>query len=75
MKKQAAQIKIGTSRALIEKVFPVKDGGLMSFSLTRFYVGDGIMVDVPFDDYGGAGKPQNRVCGAVRVYLSALHTD
>ncbi len=72
-KKSAAQIKRGTTRAVIEKLYPNEDAGLMSYELTRYYLGNGIMVDVPFDKHGGEGNKQNRVNGPSRVYLSPPH--
>jgi hypothetical protein len=72
-KKLAAQIKPGTSRAAIEKLYPYQDGGLSSYELSRYYLGNGIMVDVPFDQQGGEGHKLNRVNGPLRVYLSPPH--
>ena len=72
-KKQAAQVERGTSRAAIEKLYPNHDGGLMSYELSRYYLGNNIMVDVPFDQHGGEGSKQNRVNGPLRVYLSPPH--
>lgn len=72
-RKQAMQVRTGTSRAAIEKLYPHHDAGLNSYDLSRYYLGNGIMVDVPFDEYGGAGGKQNRVNGPLRVYLSPPH--
>ncbi len=72
-KKQAAQVKPGTSRAAVEKLYPYQDGGAFSFELTHYYLGNGLMVDVPFDQHGGEGNRQNRVSGPLRVYLSPPH--
>jgi len=68
-------IKRGTSRGEIEKVFPQEDGGLSGPSETRYYAGSEVMVAVPFDQTGGAWKSQNRVNGTIRVYLSLPHFD
>ena len=69
-RKLAAQVKQGTTRAAVEKLCPDEDAGLMSYELTRYYLGDSVMVDVPFDKQGGEGSKQNRVSGPLRVYLS-----
>lgn len=74
-RRQAARIKIGTSRSQVERLFPSKDGGLMSSDITHYYVGNGVMVDVPYDERGGPWKAQNRVRGPLRVYLSSFHSD
>jgi hypothetical protein len=74
-RRQATRIKIGTSRAQIERLFPSQDGGLMASVVTRYYVGNGVMVDVPYDQRGGPWKAQNRVRGPLRVYLSSFHSD
>ena len=72
-KKQAAEVKRGTTRAAIEKLYPHSDAGLISYALSRYYLGDEVMVEVPFDNQGGAGSKQNRVNGPLRVYLSPPH--
>ncbi len=72
-RKQAAQVKLGTSRVAVEKLYPCQDGGLSSYELSRYYLGNNIMVDVPFDQHGGEGRKQNRVSGPLRVYLSPPH--
>ncbi len=72
-KKQAAEVNRGTTRAAIEKLYPHSDAGLMSYDLSRYYLGYGIMVDVPIDEHGGAGSKRNRVNGPLRVYLSPPH--
>lgn len=74
-KKQAAQVERGTSRAAIEKLYRYQDGGLSSYELSRYYLGNNIMVDVPFDRQGGEGREQNRVSGPLRVYLSPPHQN
>ena len=74
-KKMAAEIKLDTTRAQVAKVFPQQDGGLMGSDRTRYYAGEGVMVDVPFDDCGGAWSPKNRVCGSLKVYRSLFHAD
>lgn len=74
-KKQAAQVNLGTSRAAIEKLYQYQDGGLTSYELSRYYLGNNILVDVPFDRHGGEGREQNRVSGPLRVYLSPPHQN
>ena len=74
-KKQAAQVKRGMSRAAVERLYPHQDGGLSSYELSRYYLGNNIMVDVPFDQHGSEGGKQNRVNGPLRVYLSPPHFD
>jgi hypothetical protein len=69
----AGNIRMGTTRADIEKMFPLQDGGLSISSSTRYYLGSEVMVEVPFDPTGGAWKSQNRVNGPLRVYRSFMH--
>jgi hypothetical protein len=71
----AGHIRLGTSRADIEKVFPQQDGGISGPSSTRYYAGSEVMVEVPFDQQGGAWRSQNRVMGPLRVYRSWPHMD
>jgi hypothetical protein len=68
-------IKQGTSRGEIEKVFPQEDGGLSGPSETRYYAGAEVMVAVPFDQSGGNWNSQNRVNGMLRIYRSSPHFD
>jgi hypothetical protein len=71
----ALNIKQGTLRSEIEKVFPEQDGGLSGPSETRYYVGSEVMVAVPFDQTGGSWNLQNRVNGTPRIYRSFQHVD
>lgn len=75
VRQYAAGIKLGTPRSLVIRLFPTQDGGLTSSSLARYYAGDGVMVDVPYDDHGGSFSAQNRVNGPLRVYRSSFHID
>lgn len=72
---QAEQIRAGTTRAEVEKIFTRRDGGLQGWSRTRYYAGEEVMVEVPYDRTGGAWQPTNRVTGAPKVYQSMMHTD
>ena len=74
-RKQAEQVKQGTTRAAIKKLYPNEDAGLVSYELSRYYLSDEVMVDVPFDKQGGEGSQQNRVDGPLRVYLSPPHSN
>lgn len=74
-RKQAAEVKRGTTRVKIEKLYPNKDAGVLRSDLTRYYLGDEVMVDVPFDKQGGEGGQQNSVNGPLRVYLSPPHSN
>jgi hypothetical protein len=74
IKALADEIMIGTRRSDVEKVFPLQDGGIAGSS-TRYYTGSEVMVEVPFDQTGGARSPENRVAGPLRVYRSRMHTD
>lgn len=73
--KLAAIIRPGMSRADINKIFPIEDGGLSGPSATRYYVGSEVMAEVPFDQTGGNWKPENRVTGPIKVYKSLMHFD
>jgi len=75
VKALAAGIRSGTRRADIEKVFPVQDGGVSGPGSTRYYAGSEVMVEVPFDQIGGAWSAGNRVTGPLRVYRSRMHID
>jgi hypothetical protein len=68
----AAAIRPGVTRADIEKVLPVQDGGVSGPGSTRYYFGSYVMVEVPFDQTGGSWKPQNRVSGTPRVYRASM---
>lgn len=75
VRRYAGGIKLGTPRSLVIRLFPMQQGGLMSSDLTSYYAGDGVMVDVPYDDHGGAWKGENRVSGPLRVHRGSLHID
>lgn len=75
VRRYAAGIKLGTPRSLVIRLFPKEDGGLTSSSLARYYAGDGVLVDVPYDDHGGSFNAQNRVSGPLRVYRGSFHID
>lgn len=69
------RLKPGTSRAVVERIFTTKDGGLQGPSLTRYYMEPEVMIDVPYDKTGGNWSGENRVNGPVRVYRSMMHLD
>ncbi len=71
----AAAVRIGTIRRDIEKIFPREDGGMSGPGSTRYYLGSEVMVEVPFDQNGGAWKPNNKVNGPLKVYRSRPHAD
>jgi hypothetical protein len=70
-----SRIKQGTTRADMMKMFPQEDGGLSGPSSTRYYFGSEVMVEVPYDQTGGAWKPQNKMNGPIKVYRSLKHVD
>lgn len=61
-----AAIRPGTTRAAVEQIFRKQDGGLMSMSDIRYYLGSEVMVEVPYDDKG-------RVKGPIKVERSRMH--
>ena len=71
----ADAIRMGTRRADVEKVFPVRDGGLSARSSSRYYAGSEVKVEVPFDQEGGARTADNRVTGPLSVYRGRMHID
>jgi hypothetical protein len=71
----AISIPVGTTRAQVEKVFTRPDGGLSGPSASRYFMGDEVMVEVPYDQTGGAWKPTNRVNGPIKVYRDDMHSD
>ena len=71
----ARGITLGTRRADVEKVFPLRDGGLSGPSTQRYYAGSEVMVEAPFDQTGGRWSSENRVTGRLRVYRSSMHFD
>lgn len=70
-----SRIKQGTTRADMRKMFPQEDGGLSGPGSTRYYFGSEVMVEAPYDQTGGAWKPQNKVNGPIKVYRSLMHMD
>jgi hypothetical protein len=70
-----SRIKQGTTRADMRKVFPEEDGGFSGPRSTRYYFGAEVMVEAPYDQTGGAWKPQNKVNGPIKVYRSLKHLD
>jgi hypothetical protein len=54
---------------------PQEDGGLSGPSSTRYYFGSEVMVEVPYDQTGGAWKQQNKMNGPIKVYRSLKHVD
>ena len=75
VRRYTAGIKLGTPRSLVIRLFPTQQGGLMSSDLTSYYAGDGVVVDVPYDERGGVWKGENRVSGPLRVYRGSFHVD
>jgi hypothetical protein len=71
----AGEIRLGTRRADVEKVFPLRDGGLSVPSRQRYYAGSEVMVEAPFDQTGGRWSSENRVTGPLRVWRSYMHFD
>jgi hypothetical protein len=70
-----SRIKQGTTRADMRKIFPQEDGGFSGPGSTRYYFGSEVMVEAPYDQTGGAWKPQNKVNGPIKVYRSLKHVD
>jgi hypothetical protein len=68
-------VMAGATRAQVEQVFTRPDGGISGPHASRYYMGDEVMVEVPYDQTGGAWKPTNRVTGPVKVYKSMFHAD
>jgi hypothetical protein len=64
----AAAIRPGMARSDVEKIFPRADGGISSLDATRYYAGNEVMVEVPYDRSG-------RVTGPLKVYRSIMHAD
>jgi hypothetical protein len=71
----AASVRMDTFREDIEKIFPQEDGGISGPESTRYYLGSEVMVEVPFDQTGGAWSQENKVNGPPRVYSSRMHLD
>lgn len=71
--KIVSEIKIGTSRQEIEKIFLKQDGGLQSLSNVRYYEDPEVMIEIPYDDTNGVGGKHNKVNGAIKVYKSIFH--
>jgi hypothetical protein len=71
----ADAIRVGTRRADVEKIFREEDGGLSGPGSTRYYEGEEVMVEVPFDQRGGPWNSDNRVTGPLRVYRSRRHLN
>lgn len=69
-----AGIKQGTTRADVEKIFRQQDGGAMG-SETRYYFGNNVMINVPFDTIGGAFSSNNRIDGQIRITREMMHYD
>lgn len=69
-----AGIKQGTTRGDIEKIFRQQDGGAMG-SVNRYYVGNNVMIHVPYDTTGGLLSPKNRLDGEVTITRSMMHYD
>jgi hypothetical protein len=70
-----SKIKQGTTRADIEKMFPQEDGGFMVSGSTRYYLGSEVMVEMSYDQTGGAWAQQNKLNGPIMVYRSLMHMD
>lgn len=71
----ADSVAIGTTRDEVEKIFTRQDGGVTGPYATRYYMGNEVMVEVPYDETGGRWKPTNRVTGPLKVYKDTFHTD
>jgi hypothetical protein len=71
----APGIKVGTTRADVEKMFPELNGGLCDVGIGCYYVEPEVRVDVPYDDTGGFWSPANKVVGPVKVYQGSPLLD
>jgi hypothetical protein len=69
---RAAKIKVGMTRAEVQMIFTRQDGGL-SGAASRYYEDPEVKIEVPYDQTGGAWKPENKVTGPVRVYRERFH--
>jgi hypothetical protein len=49
--------------------------GFQDRSSTQYFFGSEVMVEAPYDQTGGAWKPQNKVNGPIKVYRSLKHVD
>lgn len=63
-----AAIRPGLQRTEVEKIFRKQDGGLMSMTQIRYYLGSEVMVEVPYDS-------KERVNGPIKVARSGMHFD
>jgi hypothetical protein len=64
-----------TSRKDIEKMFLQQNGGMSSPESTRYYLRSEVMVEVPFDQTGGARSQENKVNGPLKAYRSEMSSD
>lgn len=71
----AATVKIGTTtRAEVEALFPVHDGGLAGPDGGRYYFGSEVKIEVPYNwTETGAWSPGNTVNGPIRIYRSPMN--
>jgi hypothetical protein len=69
-------VRIGATRADVEKAFTGKDGGIQGASETRYYAGDEVMVEVYYVNKAGESwSPEDRVTDPPYVYRSLMHSN
>lgn len=68
----AAATRMGTTRADVEKMFPVRDGGITG-SEGRYYYGSDVKIVVPFTFSRSGNGSQDGVDGPVRVYREPMN--
>lgn len=68
---QLAEIRPGMKRSEVEsRFFRVRDGGPQGLTTTRYDEGPGFIIEVPYDESGGAWGPNNLVTGQPAVVQS-----
>jgi hypothetical protein len=64
----AGQVPIGMTRAEVEQIFIYLQGGVQGPGKTQYVETPMIVIEVPFDQAGGAWRPTNRVTAPLRVF-------
>jgi hypothetical protein len=65
------RVKVGMNRAEVEQIFKNSRGGIQGNPITIYHEAPGVKIEVPFDRTGGwIPHTLNRVCGAVRMFIT-----
>ncbi len=69
LKRLAEQVRPGMYRFQVEQLFPRSNGGIQGQTITIYNEFPEMRIEVPFNNNGGSGHPENKVIGMAKIFM------